>query len=76
MTAALNQWIADRKKLKDVIHHIYREVQYLFICYTNRIAESNVIASVGTGDYSQDNALAETVNSLCKTEVVCYLKEN
>ena len=39
------------------------------------MADSGVIASVGTTGNSYDNALAETVNGLYKTEVVDYLKQ-
>ncbi len=72
--AALNQAIADRNNPKDVIHHSDRGVQYLSIRYTEKMADSGVIASVGTTGDSYDNALAETVNGLYKTEVIEYLK--
>ena len=74
--AALNQAIADRNNSKDVIHHSDRGVQYLSIHYTNKVAESNVIASVGTTGDSYDNALAETVNGIYKSEVIKYLKQS
>ncbi|WP_438012331.1 IS3 family transposase [Psychrobacter raelei] len=73
--AALNQAIADRNHPKDVIHHSDRGVQYLSIRYTEKMADSGVIASVGTTGNSYDNALAETVNGLYKTEVIDYLKQ-
>ena len=73
---ALNQALAGRNKPKDLIHHSDRGVQYLSIRYTDKIAESNVIASVGANGYSYDNALAETVNGLYKSEVIHYLKES
>ena len=73
--AALNQAIADRNHPKDVIHHSDRGVQYLSIRYTEKMADSGVIASVGTTGDSYDNALAETVNGLYKTEVIEYLKQ-
>ena len=73
--AALNQAIADRNHPKDVIHHSDRGVQYLSIRYTDKMADSGVIASVGTTGDSYDNALAETVNGLYKSEVIEYLKE-
>jgi len=76
VVAALNQAIADRNHPKDVIHHSDRGVQYLSIRYTDKMADCGVIASVGkTGD-SYDNALAETVNGLYKSEVIHYLKQN
>ncbi|XVN73127.1 hypothetical protein AAEX37_00179 [Oligella sp. MSHR50489EDL] len=46
--AALNQAIADRNNPKDVIHHSDRGVQYLSIRYTEKMADADVIASVGT----------------------------
>ena len=74
--AALNQAIADRNNPKDVIHHSDRGVQYLSIRYTDKMTDSGVIASVGTTGDSYDNALAETVNGLYKSEVIDYLKQN
>ena len=62
--AALNQAITGRKNPKEVIYHSDRGVQYLSIRYTDRMAESGVIASVGTTGDSYDNALAETLNGL------------
>ena len=38
-------------------------------------SDAYVIASVGTTGDSYDNALAETVNGLYKTEVIEYLKQ-
>ena len=58
-----------------MIHHSDREVQYLSIRYTSRMHDSGIIASVGTTDDSYENALAETVNGLYKSEVIEYLKE-
>jgi hypothetical protein len=45
-------------------------VQYLSICYTGRLAAAGIEASVGSVGDSSDNALAETVNGLSKTEVI------
>ena len=74
--AALNQAIVNRNKRKNVIHHSDRGVQYLSIRYTSRMADSSIIASVGTTGDSYDNALAETVNGLYKSEVIHYLKKS
>ncbi len=74
--AALNQAITDRNNPKDVIHHSDRGVQYLSIRYTDKMKDSGVIASVGTTGDACDNALAETVNGLYKSEVIHYLKES
>ena len=35
--AALNQAIADRNNPKDIVHHSDRGVQYLSICYIDKI---------------------------------------
>jgi len=44
--------------------------QYLSIRYTERLAEAGIEPSVGSvGDF-YDNALAETINGLYKTELV------
>ena len=74
--AALNQAITDRSNPKDVIHNSVRGVQYLSVRYTFRMTDSGIIASVGTTGDSYDNALAETVNGLYKSEVIEYLKES
>ncbi|MFZ7793665.1 IS3 family transposase [Acinetobacter lwoffii] len=71
---ALEQALHDRGMPKNVIHHSDRGVQYLSIRYTNRLETANLRASVGTTGDSYDNALAETVNGLYKTEVIEYLK--
>ena len=44
--------------------------QYLSITYTERLAEAGIEPSVGRVGDSYDNALAETVNGLYKTEVI------
>lgn len=40
------------------------------IRYTERLAEAGIDASVGSVGDSYDNALAETINGLYKTEVI------
>jgi len=44
--------------------------QYLSIRYTERLAEEGAVRSVGTKGDSYDNALAESVNSLYKGELI------
>lgn len=53
-----------------LVHHSDRGSQYLSIRYTERLVESGASASVGSKGDSYDNALAETVNGLYKTELV------
>ena len=45
-------------------------MQYLSIRYTERLAEAGVVTSVGSRGDSYDNAMAESVNGLYKTELV------
>jgi len=52
------------------VHHSDRGAQYLAIRYTERLAEEGAVASVGSKGDSFDNALAETVNGLYKTELI------
>jgi transposase InsO family protein len=44
--------------------------QYLSIRYTQRLAEAGIEPSVGSRGDSYDNALAETIIGLFKTEVI------
>ena len=69
---ALEQAIhARRPSLEDkLIHHSDRGVQYLAMTYTQRLAEANLVSSVGSVGDSYDNALAETINGLYKAEVI------
>ena len=67
---ALEQAIHARDKSDDLIHHSDRGTQYLSIRYSERLAEAGITASVGSVGDSYDNALAETINGLFKTEVI------
>ena len=71
---ALEQALYARNKPKHVIHHSDRGSQYLSIRYTERLQAAQLTASVGTTGDSYDNALAETVNGLYKTEVIHHQK--
>lgn len=72
---ALEQAIWQRQPEKNgsLIHHSDRGSQYLSIKYTERLAHAEIDASVGTVGDSYDNALAETVIGLFKTEVIHHL---
>ena len=52
------------------MHHSDRGMQYLSIRYTERLAEAGIERSVGSVGDSYDNALAESVIGLFKTEVI------
>ena len=69
---ALEQALCARKPTQEdgLIHHSDKGVQYLSIRYTNRLVEAGVEASTGTVGDSYDNAMAETINGLYKTEVL------
>ena len=67
---ALEQALHARAPADDLVHHSDRGGQYLSIRYTERLAEAGIERSVGSVGDSYDNALAETVIGLYKTEVI------
>ena len=67
---ALEQALHARPDLENLVHHSDRGVQYLSIRYTERLDEAGIAPSVGSVGDSYDNALAETINGLYKTEVI------
>ena len=54
-----------------LVHHSDRGVQYVSIRYTERLADAGIEPSVGSVGDCYDNALAETIIGLFKTEVIC-----
>jgi transposase InsO family protein len=69
---ALEQAIYDRRsgEIADLVHHSDRGTQYLSMRYTDRLTEVGIDPSVGSRGDSYDNALAESVIGLFKTEVI------
>lgn len=69
---ALEQAIYDRcgPTTVDLVHHSDRGTQYVSMRYTDRLAEAGIAPSVGSRGDSYDNALAESVIGLFKTEVI------
>jgi putative transposase len=68
---ALEQALHDRQPWRaNLIHHSDRGVQYVSFKYTERLAEAGIEPSVGSVGDAYDNALAETVIGLFKTEVI------
>jgi transposase InsO family protein len=69
---ALEQAIYDRcgEAMNGLIHHSDRGTQYLSMRYTDRLADAGIAPSVGSRGDSYDNALAESVIGLFKTEVI------
>ena len=69
---ALEQAIYARSgdPLTGLVHHSDRGSQYLSMHYTDRLADAGIAPSVGSRGDSYDNALAESVIGLFKTEVI------
>jgi transposase InsO family protein len=69
---ALEQAIYDRcgQATNGLVHHSDRGTRYLSMRYTDRLAEAGIAPSVGSRGDSYDNALAESVIALFKTEVI------
>jgi len=67
---ALEQALYARPDIDDLVHHSDRGTQYVSIRYTERLAEAGIEPSVGSVGDSYDNALAESVIGLYKTEVI------
>lgn len=67
---ALEQALWSRTGTEGLVHHRDRGSQYLSIRYTERLAEAGVESSVGSIGDSYDNALAESIIGLFKTEII------
>ena len=69
---ALEQAICERQdeRADGLIHHSDRGGQYLSIRYTERLADAGIEPSVGSKGDSYDNALAESIVGLFKTEMI------
>lgn len=67
---ALEQALHARRPGDALIHHSDRGSQYLALRYTDRLREAGVAGSVGSVGDSYDNALAESIIGLFKTEVI------
>lgn len=65
-------WVRGRacQDVTGVVHHSDAGSQYTAIRYAERLAEAGAIASIGTVGDSYDNAMAESVIGLYKTECV------
>jgi len=61
---------ARRPEPHRLVHHSDRGSQYLSIRYSERLGEAGIEPSVGNTGDSYDNALAETINGLYKTELI------
>ena len=60
----------DTSDKSGLIHHSDKAAQYVSIRYSERLSQAGIEPSVGSTGDSYDNALAETINGLYKTELV------
>jgi len=69
---ALEQALHQRgdEAVTGLVHHSDRGVQYVSMRYTERLAHAGIAPSVGSRGDSYDDALAESVIGLYKTEVI------
>jgi putative transposase len=69
---ALEQAISARggRTPAGLVHHSDQGTQYLSMRYTDRLADAGIAPSVGSRGDAYDNALAESVIGLFKTEVI------
>jgi transposase InsO family protein len=68
---ALEQALHQRgDEMDGLVHHSDRGVQYVSMRYTERLADAGIAPSVGSRGDAYDNAVAESVIGLYKTEVI------
>jgi putative transposase len=69
---ALEQAIYERcgAGVTDLVHHSDRGTQYLAMRYTDRLTDAGIEPSVGSRGDSYDNAMAESIIGLYKTEMI------
>ena len=63
-------WSRGSEDLSGLVHHSDRGSRYRSIRYTVRLADEQAVVSVGSRGDTYDNALAESVIGLFKTEVI------
>jgi putative transposase len=63
-------WTRQAEPLDGLVHHSDRGVQYLSIRYTERLAAEGAVTSVGSRGDSYDNAMAESIIGLYKSELI------
>lgn len=62
-------WASD-SDLTGLVHHSDRGSQYLSLRYSERLTDLGICGSVGSAGDSYDNALAESIFGLYKTELI------
>jgi putative transposase len=56
-----------------LVHHSGSRLHHLAIRYTERLLEHFIASSVGCRGDACENPLAETINGLCKAEVIHHI---
>lgn len=70
LTMALAAKFRAGEDVSGLVHHSDRGVQFRSIRYGETLAESEIVASVGSRGDSYDNAMAEALNSVYKAELI------
>lgn len=70
---AFEQVLHARERHRELVLHSDRGSQYPSLRYTERLADAGIAASVGSKGDCYDNALAEAITELYKTEVIHHL---
>jgi len=75
VTDAINHAVDCRKcsgvtTLDSLVHHGDAGAQYTAVAFTERLAVEGIVPSIGTVGDSYDHALAESVNSSYKNELI------
>ncbi|SMY05465.1 IS3 family transposase [Brevibacterium antiquum] len=70
LTMALAAKFRVGEDVSGLVHHSDRGVQFRSIRYGETLAESEIVASVGSRGDSYDNAMAEALNSVYKAELI------
>jgi putative transposase len=65
---AVKQAIRQCRKVKGVIHHSDRGIQYCCYAYTDQLKQRGINISMGAAGNCYDNALAERMNGILKDE--------
>lgn len=67
---ALDQALATAYKSHNLVHHCDHGSQYTSVAYSERLNQAKIAQSTGSVGDSYDNALAESVNGLYKSELI------
>ena len=63
-------WAASHGGTDGLVHHSDHGARYISLVYATRVGEFGMLPSTGTVGDSYDNAMAESADGACKTELV------